>query len=97
MAVVGDEVEIFLLEQAVSDASHHFRMIAIGQDRNQNADRHGAAISQGAGKETRLVVEFERCLADSLPGSFGYGTSRNLVQDDRYRRRVEIRGKPQES
>ena len=35
---------IFFLEQAVSDASHHFCVIAVGEHGNQNADRHGAAI-----------------------------------------------------
>ncbi len=34
MAVVGDEVEILFLEQAVPDARHHFRMIAVRKDRN---------------------------------------------------------------
>src|ERR1700733_5902956 len=90
VAVVGYEVEILFLEKPVSNASHHFRVIAVGEDRNQNADGHGAAISQGSGEETGLIVEFERCLADSLPRSFRNGASWNLVQNDRYGRRIEI-------
>ena len=91
MAVMGNEVEIFFFEEAVSYAGHYFRMIAVGQDRNQNADRHGAAIPQGPGEKTRLVAEFKRCLADSLPGGFGNGASGDLVQDDGDCRRVQLK------
>src|ERR1700678_1152255 len=91
MPVMGNKVEIFFFEEAVSYAGHHFCVIAIGQYRNQNADGHGTAIPQGPGKKTRLVVEFKRCLADSLPGGFGNGASGDLVQDDRNRRRVELK------
>src|SRR5580698_39538 len=91
MPVMGDEVEIFLFEKAVSYAGHHFRVVAVGQYRNQNADRHGAAIPQGPGKKTGLVVEFKRCFADSLPGSFRNGAPGDLVQDDRNRGRVELK------
>src|SRR5882757_5679067 len=88
--VVGDEVEIVFLEQPVSDTSHHFRVIAVGQYGHQDANGHGATISQGAGKETGLVVEFDRCLANSLPGSFRDGAPGYFIQDDRYGGRVEI-------
>src|SRR6201996_8766325 len=71
VAMVSDEVEIVFLEQAVSDARHHFSMIAVCQYRHQDTHGHGATISQGAGKEAGLVVEFDRGLADPLPGSFG--------------------------
>src|ERR1700677_332348 len=91
MPVMGDKVEIFFFEETIPYAGHHFRVIAIGQYRNQNADRHGTAIPQGPGKKTRLVVEFKRCLANSLPGGFGNGASGDLVQDDRNRRRVELK------
>src|SRR5882757_2067944 len=88
--VVGNEVEIVFLEQPVSDTGHHFRVIAVGQYRHQDANRHGATISQRAGKETGLVVEFERRLANSLPRSFRDGASRHFIQDNRYGGWVEI-------
>src|ERR1700693_3935954 len=54
--VVSNEVEILLLQEAVTDAGHHFRVITIGEYRNQDANRHGAAVAQGASKKTRLIV-----------------------------------------
>ena len=82
VAVVSDKVEIIFFEQAVADSGHHFGVIAVGQHRNQDADCHGAAISQRSRKETGLIVEFECRLADSLPCSFGNGTSGHIIQDD---------------
>ena len=88
--MVGDEVEILFLEKPVSYSGHHLCVIAVGKHRNQNADRHGAAIAQGSCKETGLIVEFERRLANSLPCSFRNGASRQLIQNDRYGRRIKI-------
>src|ERR1700679_2349054 len=87
---MGDEVAIFLLKQAVSNSAQHIGLISVGQYGHEDADRHGPPISQGSGEETGLVVEFERRLADTLPGRFGNGAARNLVQNNRYRRGIEI-------
>src|SRR5580693_263758 len=90
MTVMGDEVEIFFLKQAVSYSGHHLGVISVGQYGHEDADRHGPPISQGSGEETGLVVEFERRFADTLPGRFRNGAPRNLVQNNRYRRGIEI-------
>src|ERR1700735_4441837 len=87
---MGDEVEILLLKQAVSNSGHHLGVISVGQYGHENADRHGAPISQGASEETGLVVELERRLADSFPCRFGNGAARDLVQNNRYRRGGEV-------
>jgi hypothetical protein len=80
--VMGYEIEILFIEEPVSNPRHYLCVIAVGEDRNQDADGHGAATSQGSCKEAGLVVEFERRLADTLPRSFGNGASWNVVQND---------------
>ena len=77
--VMGDEVKKVLFEKAVPDSAHHLCVVAVGEYRNQDANRHGAAVSQRSGKKTGLVIKLERRGANTFPCRFRNGASRHLI------------------
>ena len=80
--MAGGEVEVVGRREFLNYATHHAREVAFAQIGGEDADAHGAALTQRAGKVVGAVVEALGGFDDALAGFFGDGLGRGRTVEN---------------
>src|SRR5579885_2216608 len=86
---IGEE-EIIFCAEVLFDSADDERAVTVADFLEDDADREGALHAQGTGEEVGAVVQFARCLKNSLARALGNGAgSRGIIEDGGNRARSE--------